>query len=371
MRTRSDHEYHVDARSGHVISRRGFLKAAAALGAAAAAAPSLAGCGGEEAENGELNLFIWTEYVPEDLIDQFAEEFGVSVNTTMYSSNEDMYSRFTSGDADAFDVLLPSDYMVERLISAGLLQELDADKLENLGNIAPQYLGRSCDPDNSYSVPYSVSMTGLAYTPDLFAEAPTSWEALWGSECEGSLVVLDDPREVLGMVQRTLGMSGNEIDPDLLDQVREKALELKPNIQLYDSDSPKSALISGDAAGGLMWSAEIALAQRENDEVRGCFPEEGCVTAVDSWVIPAEARNVENAMKFIDFMLRPESARTVSETYPYIQPNQAALELLGDDFRDNPLCNAPAEVAERGYVVSDLDADALELYNDIWNEMKQ
>lgn len=367
----NSNDYIVDHRSGHVITRRGFLRAAAGLSAMGVMAGGLAGCGGDKAENGELNLFIWTEYVPEDLIEAFSKEFGIKVNTTMYSSNEDMYSKFTSGDESAFDLLLPSDYMVERLISSDLVQKIDTSKLENIGNIAQQYMGQDYDPDNSYSVPYNVSVTGLAYTPDLFADEPTSWEQLRGSDCAGSLVVLNDPREILGMVQRDLGMSGNETDPDKLEQVKQKALELKPNIKIYDSDSPKSSLISGDAKGGVMWSAEIALAQRENDQVKGCYPQEGCVKQIDNWVIPAKAKNVDNAMKWIDFILRPESAQKVSEQYPYIQPNEAALDLLGEEFSDNPLCNAPAEVIEGGYAIANIDNDALGIYNDIWNEIKQ
>lgn len=359
----------IDTASGHVISRRGLI---AAMGAAAAGAGlGLAGCGGSGGENGELNLFIWTEYVPQDLIDQFQEEYGITVNTTMFSSNEDMYSRFTSGEEDAYDLLQPSGYMVTQLLDHDLLQPIDTSRLENFGNIGSQYLGQDFDPDNEYSVPYMGSITALGYDDTFLTEEPTSWEVLWDSSCENELVMLNDVREVLGITEVLLGMDGNETDPDRLEQVREKVLELKPNIKIYDSDSPKSSLISGDARAGGIWTAEIALAQNENEDIKVAYPQEGCTVTVDSWVMPAKAKNVDNALKFIDFMLRAESGVVVCEQYPYVQVNTAAIAEMPEDFIDNPAENPPAEVFENGHFTQPLDSDTLAIYNGIWTELKQ
>lgn len=364
----------VDTLTGHVFSRRGFLRtlgATALGGAAASAGLGLSGCGGSGGENGELNIFIWTEYVPQDLIDQFQDEFGITVNTTMFSSNEDMYSRFTSGEPDAYDLLQPTGYMVTQLLNNDLLQPLDTSKLENLGNIGSQYMGQDFDPDNTYSVPYMGSITALAYDKTFLTETPTSWEALWGDDCKNELVMLDDVREVLGITQYLLGMDGNETDPDKLEQVRAKVMELKPNIKIYDSDSPKSSLISGDARAGGIWTAEISLAQNENPDIACAYPTEGCGVGIDNWVMPAKAKNVDNALKFIDFMMRPESGKVVCEQYPYVQVNTAAIEEMPQDFIDNPVSNPPAEVFENGKSVETLDSDTLAIYNDIWTELKQ
>ena len=359
----------VDALTGHVMSRRGFLRTLAATGAVAASSATLSGCGSSPA--GELNLFVWTEYIPQDLIDAFQNEFGVTVNVTMFSSNEDMLSRFTSGEPDAFDLLQPTGYMVQQMLDRDLLQPIDTSSLENFGNIGAQYLNQDYDPDNSYSVPYMGSITALAYDDTFMTDEPTSWEVLWDPSCAGKLVMLNDVREVLAITQATMGMDVNETDPGKLEQVRAKVMELKPNIKIYDSDSPKSSLISGDARAGGIWTAEIALAQRENEHVMCAYPQEGCGVGIDNWVMPKQARNVENAMAFIDFMLRPESGKVVCEQYPYVQVNTAAIEQMPQEFQDNPVCNPPAEVFENGHRVYPLDADTLKIYNDIWTELKQ
>lgn len=364
----------IDTLSGHVFSRRSFLRtlgAVAGTGLAAGAATGLTGCGGSTGENGELNLFIWTEYVPQDLIDQFQDEFGITVNTTMFSTNEDMYSRFTSGEPDAFDLLQPSGYMVTQLLDHDLLQKIDTSKLENFGNIGSQYLGKEYDPGNEYSVPYMGSITALAYDDTFLTEEPTSWSVLWDGQCEDKLVMLNDVREVLGIVELEQGMSGNETDPTKMETVRQRVMELKPNVKIYDSDSPKSSLISGDALAGGIWTAEIALAQQENDKIKVAYPDEGCMVSIDNWVMPAKAKNVDNALKFIDFMLRADSGKVVCEQYPYVQVNTAAIEEMPQDFIDNPAENPPAEVFEGGHVSEAIDSDALSIYNDIWTELKQ
>lgn len=364
--------YVVDRLSGHVMSRRGFLRAAAGLGLALSAVGGASGCGGgSSAENGELNIFIWTEYVPEELIEQFEKEYGVKVNATMFSTNEDMLSRFTSGEDGAYDLLQPTGYMVRHMADQDLLQKIDTSKLENFGNIGSQYLDQPFDPGNEYSVPYAGSITALAYDTDFMAAAPTSWEALWDESCANSLVVLNDPREVLGFTQFLLGMDGNETDPAKLEQVREKVLELKPNIKIYDSDSPKSALIAGDAKAGAIWTAEISLARAENPKIDAAYPTEGCAVGIDSWIMPASAKNVDNAYKFIDFMLRAESGKVVCEQFPYVPVNTAAVELMGEDYINDPVANPPAEAFENGYENETLDTDTLAIYNDIWTELKQ
>ena len=216
------------------------------------AAGLLTGCGSSSGSAagtaGELNIFVWTEYVPDSVIEKFEEETGITVNVSTYSSNEDMLA------------VLPSDYMIEQMIAQDMLEELDQDALTNLSNIGEAYLDPSYDPGNVYSVPYQGGVAAIAVNTSMVDIDITSYADLFDSALADSLVVLDDYRAVIGMTARSMGYSMNETDPELLSQIEEKLLTLKDNIRLYDSDSPKSALISGDCAVGYVWSAEAALA---------------------------------------------------------------------------------------------------------------
>lgn len=355
-----------------MMSRRSFLHTgAAALSLMGVAAAGLTGCGGSSSsDNGELNIFIWTEYVPDSVISDFESEFGITVNASTFSTNEDMLAKFTSGEDDAYDLLQPSDYMVKHMIDQGLLQEMDTTTLGNIGNIGSQYLDQDYDKGNKYSVPYMGSVTAIAVNTDKIKDDITSYADLFDAKYAGDLVMLDDYREVLGIAAESIGISNNETDESKLELVRAQVMKLKDNIKVYDSDSPKSALINGDCVLGAVWSAEIALAQRENSAIEIVFPKEGAEISTDNWVIPTNAKNVDNAMKFLDYMMRPEVAKTISDDYPYVQPNTAAIALMDDDFKNNPAENVPAEVFESGHRTESLPSDTLKIYNDIWTDLK-
>lgn len=355
-----------------MMSRRSFLHtSAAALSLMGVTATGLTGCGGSSSGgNGELNIFIWTEYVPDSVISDFESEFGITVNASTFSTNEDMLAKFTSGEDDAYDLLQPSDYMVKLMIDQGLLQKMDTTTLKNIGNVGSQYLDQDYDKGNKYSVPYMGSVTAIAVNTDKITDTITSYADLFDAKYAGDIVMLDDYREVLGIAAESIGVSNNETDESKLELVRAQVMKLKDNIKVYDSDSPKSALINGDCVLGAVWSAEIALAQRENPAIQIVFPKEGAEISTDNWVIPTNAKNVDNAMKFLDYMMRPEVAKTISDDYPYVQPNTAAIALMDDDFKDNVAENVPAEVFESGHRTESLPSDTLKIYNDIWTDLK-
>ena len=185
------------------------------------------------------------------------------------------------------------------------------------------------------------------------------------------LVVLDDYRAVIGITERAMGLSMNETDPETLSEVEDKLLSLKSNIKLYDSDSPKSALISGDCSVGMIWSAEVALSMDENPDIDIVYPSEGAYVFLDNWCVPKGAKNYDNAMKFIDYMLSADAAKTNIEDFPYLCPNKAALELMGDDYVSNEAKNVPAEVISGGEFVKYLDTDTLAIYDEMWTKLKE
>ena len=333
----------------------------------------MAGCGssGTDTAKGEVNVFIWTEYVSDSAISGFEEATGIKVNVSTYSSNEDLLAKLKSESEGTYDVILPSDYAIEYLIAQDKLEALDKEKLTNLSNIDSAYLDESFDPGNVYSVPYEGGVACIAVNTAKVDKEITSYADLFDPSLKGQLVVLDDYRAVIGMTERSMGLSMNETDPDTLAQVEEKLLTLKDNVKLYDSDSPKSALISGECTGGMVWSAEAALAMDENPDIQIVYPTEGAYVFLDNWAIPKGAKNYDAAMEFINYMLSAEAAKMNIEDFPYLCPNKAALELMGDDYVKNEAKNVPAEVISSGEFVSYLDTDTLAIYDEMWTKLKK
>lgn len=338
------------------------------------AASVLSGCGskGEAGSTGEtLNIFIWTEYVPDSVIEKFQEETGIKVNVTTYSSNEDMLAKVKSEAEGTYDIVQPSDYAIEQMVAQDMLMELDHEKLTNLSNIGEAYLDPSYDPGNVYSVPFQGGVAAIAVNTAKVDKEITSYDDLFDPSLKGSIVALDDYRAVVGMTARSMGYSMNETDPAKLAEIQDKLLTIKDNIKLYDSDSPKSALISGDCNVGYMWSAEVALAMEENPDIQVVFPEEGPYVFMDNWAILKGSKHYDAAMQFINFMLESETAQMVSEEFPYLCPNAAAVEAMGEEYATNAAKNPPADVIASGEYVSNLDADTLAVYDEMWTKLKQ
>lgn len=349
-------------------------KKAVCLLLAALLTGSLAACGGSSASapQKQLNLYVWTEYVPESVLKKFEQETGIKVNVSTFSSNEDMLAKVKSEAEGTYDILQPTDYMVAQLIAQGLLQPLDKEKLPNLSNIRESYLDLSYDPGNQYSVPYQGGAAAIAVNTDKVPSGTIkSYADLFDPAYRGSLVVLDDYRAIIGAAARSIGYSMNETDPAKLAQVKDRLLSLKNNIKLYDSDSPKSALISGDCYLAVIWSAEIALAMEENPAIEIVYPSEGAYLFMDNWCVPKGAKNYEEAMTFINFMMEPENVQLVLEEFPYMNPNGTAVEAMGADYVANRAKNPPAAEVAKGEYVKNLDAATLALYDQMWTDLKQ
>lgn len=339
-------------------------------------AMSLTGCGssaGESAsgDQGELNLFVWTEYLPDSVVEKFEKETGIKVNVSTYSSNEDMLAKVKSETAGAYDVLNPSDYMVAQLIAQDMLKELDYEQLPNFSHIGESYKNPAYDPGNVYSVPYMGGAGAIAVNTDKVDMTITSYADLFDPSLEGQLVVLDDFRAVIGMTSKAIGYDMNETDPAKLAEVSDKLMELKNNVVLYDSDSPKSALISGDCAVGMIWSAEVAMAMEEVPAIEVIYPEEGAYLFFDNWVVTKESPNYDNAMKWINFVMEPENMAMILNEFPYLCANTDAIALMGDEYSSNPAKNPPADAIAKGSYVENLDAATLDIYNEMWTKLKE
>jgi spermidine/putrescine-binding protein len=327
----------------------------------------LPGCGG--GAKSVLNLYCWTEYIPDSVIADFEKETGIKVNVVNYSNNEDMLNRVRTDSPGTFDICQPSDYMVEYMIAQGLLEPMDTAKLENLGNIGAQYMNQSFDPGNQYSVPYMTGTATLAVNTDKITDPITSYNDLFNEKYAGKIAVLDDFRAVIGFAAKSLGYTMSETDDAKLAEIRAQLLRLKPLIKTYDSDNPKELLITGNVSIAFCWSAEIALAMAENPAIVVVYPEEGAYLFLDNFVIPKGAKNVDNAMRFIDYILRPEVSARMCEEYPYVNPNVEAVKLLSEAYRNNQASNPAANVFSGGEYIRDVGAK-ISVYDKMWTDLK-
>jgi len=328
---------------------------------------SLSGCGASEstASAGELNLYVWTEYLPQEVIDEFTNQTGIKVNVTMYSNNEEMLSKVKSSAEGTYDVIVPSDYMVANMITQGLLEKLDMTKLENIKNIDSAYLKQSFDPDNSYSVPYRGGVCELVVNKSMVTEDITSYNQIFDEKYLNNIVALDDFRIIIGVVAMSMGYSPNETDPAVLAEIGDKLMTLKSNIKILDSDSPKTAMINGETAVGLMWNAEASLAIQDNPDVQIVYPKEGNTLFLDNLCVVKGSKNYDNAMAFINYILDANASAEISKVYPYLNPNTAAVELLGDDYKNDPAANIPSDVFAKGQYILNVDK-SIDSYNDMW-----
>ncbi len=326
---------------------------------------------GEELSKEELNIYVWTEYVPESVISDFEEKTGIKVNVSTFSSNEDMLAKLKSESVGAFDIIQPSDYMVEQMASQDMLEEIDHSLLTNLANIGEEYLNPDYDENCKYSIPYQGGVKAIAVNTSKITDEIDSYDDLFNPKFENALVVLDDYRSVIGITSKSLGYSENETDPAILSEVEKKLLTLKNNIKLYDSDSPKSALISGDCTLAFSWNAEIALAMESVPDIEIVYPKEGASLFMDNWCIPKGAKNYDNAMKFINYMLEVETAKVVMEEYPYLNPNSKAVSEMGEEYLSNKAKNVPKEVIENGEYIKNLSTDVIVIYDNMWTKLKK
>ncbi len=330
-----------------------------------------------EFESKEINIFTWTEYVPADIIDCFGLVYGVDVNVDYFSSNEELYTKVSFGEAvNPYDVIHPSDYMIGVLIREGLLQELDASKLPNTKNLDAGLISAYGDAVN-YVVPYQMGTQAIVYNSETVTNPPKSWEDLWSSEYEGRIVSVDDNRVVIGAALLTLGYDVNTTDEAQLEEAKQKLIELMPNIRVFDSDSPKTPLLAGDVDLGIVWNGEAFLAQQENPAFKYVFPSEGSIIFYDGMGIPNEAPHPDASYAWFNYLLQGELSWLTLVDYPYTSPNAAALEYakanqteVYDAYMASTVTNTPAEEFDKGHEVKDLGA-ALSLYDEIWTEIKQ
>ncbi|USG64590.1 spermidine/putrescine ABC transporter substrate-binding protein [Brevibacillus ruminantium] len=326
---------------------------------------------GTAEENGldkQLNVFNWSEYLPERVIKGFEEKYGVKVNYSTFSSNEEMLAKVSAGGG-IYDLIVASDFLIQSMVKQGLIQPLDMSNIPNFKNLDPELINKEHDPGNEYSIPYMGNTVSLGYNPDQIKTSITSFEDLWKPELKGQIVMVDDQRFILGMVLKTLGYSGNDTDPAHLEEAKQKMLKLMPNIKAFDSDSPKTLMVNGEVNVAVVWGPEIALAQREKPQITTVLPKEGLMITFDNLLIPAGAKHKKTAEAFMNYLLEPEVNAEISKDFPYISPNMEARKLLPKETLDNIAIYPPPEEMKRVESLADI-GEAVKLYDRVWSEVK-
>lgn len=316
----------------------------------------------------ELNIFNWSEYLPQSVIDKFEQTYGIKVNYSTFSSNEEMLAKLMAGGSQ-FDLVVASDYMVEILTKQNLIQPLDKENISNLKNLTDESINKPFDPGNKYSIPYMWGDACIAVDTSKVNIEIKSLADLWKPELKNSIVVLDDQRAIIGMALKKLGYSINETSEKALAQAKKELEALQPNIKAYDSDSPKTLLINGEAKVGFVWGAEASLARRENPNVKAVIPKEGLFLQQDNFVIPTQSRNKKAAETFINFILEPEIGVEISQEFPYASPNKESHKLMDPEILEDIAVYPPQEAVDKGEYLKDI-GQAVQIFDRIWSEVK-
>ena len=321
------------------------------------AALTFSGCKKEDpadaATSNSLVVYNWGEYIDPDVLDEFEEETGISIIYDEFETNEIMYPKVEAG-AVVYDVICPSDYMVQKMIENDLLEPLDYDKIPNISNIDPDYLksAEQFDPGNRYCVPYCWGTVGILYNKTMVDEPVDSWDILWDEKYKDEILMQDSVRDTFAVALKRLGYSLNSTDSKELQEAADSLKEQKDLVQAYVVDQVRDKMIGNEAALGVIYSGEAIYTQRENPNLEYVIPKEGSNVWIDGWVIPKNARHKENALKFLDFLCRPEIALKNFEYITYSTPNKAARALIEDD----DIRNRPTLILDRIWILSTMSS---------------
>lgn len=320
----------------------------------------------------QLIVYNWGEYLDPDVIPMFEKETGIQVVYEEYETNEIMYPKIQSG-AIAYDVVCPSDYMIQRMIENDLLAEIDFDNIPNIKNIGATYLeqSRQFDPENKYSVPYCWGTVGILYNKTMVKEPIDSWSVLWDETYKDNILMQDSVRDAFAVALKYIGASLNSTDLNELEAAKQLLIEQKPLVQAYVIDQVRDKMIGNEAAIGVIYSGEAIYTQMENPDLEYVIPKEGSNLWIDSWVIPKNAKHKENAEAFINFLCRPEIAKMNFDYITYSTPNTAARELIEDPaIRNSTIAFPEAQELEHCETFRFLGDKYDALYNQLWREVK-
>lgn len=335
-----------------------------ALLLAAALPLSLSACGSSASENGEVYVYNWGEYIDQSLITQFEKETGIKVIYNTFETNEGLYAKLQT---ESYDVIIPSDYMIARMIDEDMLQPLDYSKIPNMELVDSAYTHLEFDPDQAYSVPYTWGVVGVIYNTEKVDEADIgSWDLLWNEKYAGETAMFDNSRDALGLVLKYLGYSQNTTDENELREAADLIIQKKGIFQGFFMDQVLEKLPNEELVAAPYYNGDAVTMIDENESLAFYVPEEGTNLFVDAMCIPANAKNVDNAHAFINFMCSADAALATTDYIGYSSPNTGAIEQLDDEVKNDPLYYPSTENTE---TFLNLPEETNELYTALWTEI--
>ncbi len=335
------------------------------------AAVALALTAGTAQAEGNLSIYHWFEYIPQELLDKFSEQHGVTVTMDTFDSNEAMLASLKAGKMGSYDVAVPGDYMVEIMAADGLLDTFESSELSNFGNIMPEWVDVGFDKGRKSSIPYQWGSTSFSVNRNDYTGDINTLAMIFDppEEVQGKINVLDSQGEVLALASIYLGIPQCTTDRDQLKQLNELVQNAKPHWASFGSDVAKDVLVSGDASVGMIWSGFSAKAREEGANIEYAYPKEGYVVWMDNVVLLKDAPNRDNALKFMNFLLEPENAAAVTNFAQYTAGVSNTTELLDDAVKNSPESNPPAQPV--GTFVMACSEEVQKVYDTIWTNLKK
>lgn len=319
----------------------------------------------------KLYVYNWTEYITSDLLNKFSKETGIEVVYNTYESNEEMYAKLklNKESSQPYDIVVPSNHYVARLIAEELVQPLDLNRLA-VENVIPGVLNQEFDPNNQYSIPYTYGFTTIAIDKSYPANLEIkSWNDLWKPEYQ-DLILLADQRDVFSMALKSLGLDPNTTNEEDIKAAYKKLLPLIKKVKTYNSDAPEVPYVNREVKTGMIWSGSAFRGSLDFAELDVVWPVEGPIEFIDSFMIPKNAKNIESAYKFINFLLQPENAVEVLKNLGFQPANAYIKDLLPVEWQTSNILFPPTWVFEKATFNKDLGDQVLNVYNKYWNLLR-
>ena len=337
----------------------------------------LAGCGGTNsgdanepgaADKGVVNVYNWGVYIDESVLEDFTAETGIEVVYDTFESNESMYGMLKNEGA-SYDVVIPSDYMISRMIEEDMLEPLNFDNIPNFADIDPALKNPDYDPENLYSVPYMWGLLGIIYNTSMVEETPTSWDIMFDENYSGQILMFNNSRDAIGIALKQLGYSYNTTDENQIKEAVDLLIQQKPLVQSYVMDDIFEKMQSGSAAIGAYYYGDFLTMQEVNPDLAFCLPEEGTNLYVDAMCIPKNAENKENAEIFINYMCSTQAGLKNCEEIWYSSPLLSVREELDPEVSGDPYAYPDESILAQCESFKNLPADTLALYDSEWTRL--
>ena len=318
----------------------------------------------------KLYIYGWFNSIPDNILEKFTKETGINVVFSSYENNETMFAKLKLlGKQPSYDVVFPSTYFIQKMIKEDLLEELDKTKIPNIKNINEDVLNLNFDPKNKFSIPYVMYFTGIMYNSKFVKNKIDSWADLFDPEYKGKILLLDDVREVFHIALNLLGYDVNTVNEEEIKNAYIKLKSILPNVNLFSAESTKKYFLSGDVIIGMNWNSDSYEAILEDKNLKLIYPKEGAVFSMDNFVILKNAKNKQNAYKFIDFIYRANISKKIIEHNGLSIPNLAAKKLLKPELQNNKVIFPDSKVINNSTLHDDLGGN-INIYTKYWNMLK-